>query len=228
MNSESYKRYMNDYDIVSEAQLKSAIKRINDRLYQLDKAGLRESTAWKYYENFANAFGGIKMGKRPHITISKTAMKNLTTPVTKVTRRDLETGEVLATKQVNSSMAKDILHADRYGGTLGSVKKSAKDYLKQKGNDDPTDEEMKKAVNTLSNVHEFIENNQDKIYAVEDATKEFIRGNNGRLTAEEVDRLMNINEEYNKLMSEDEDEDEDDTTPSDASNLYEDINPFEW
>lgn len=186
MNFNNFSNKVNGYEEITDAELRSAIKRINDRLYQLDKANMRDSIAYQSYESFANKFGGISYGKRPSIKVGKLSA-------------------------LSEQDKREILNIDRHGGSLGQETKKAIDYIRQS---DPsfanhkgkrTAEEnrlISETANKLGKIHEFIEDHDYMIYAVEDAKGDFIRGNNGKLTTDEVERLFNIEYEYNQLGTE--------------------------
>ena len=185
MNFNNFSNKVNGYEEITDAELRSAIKRINDRLYQLDKANMKGTTAYQSYEAFANKFGGISYGKRPSIKVGKLSA-------------------------LSEQDKREILNIDRHGGSLGQEKKKAIEYIRQ---NDPSfashkgkrtaEEELKiqETANQLGQIHQFIEDHDYMIYDVENATGDFIRGNNGKLTPAEVERLFNIEYEYNKLKS---------------------------
>lgn len=184
MNFNNFSNKVNGYDEITDAELRSAIKRINDRLYQLDKANMKDSTAFQSYESFAKKYGGISYGKRPSIKVGKIS-------------------------ELNAQDKREILNIDRHGGSLGQEKKKAIDYIRQsntkfathKGKRTVEEEQLiQETVNQLGRIHQFIEDHDFMIYSVEDATGNFIRENNGKLTPAEVERLFNIENEYNQLQ----------------------------
>lgn len=184
MNFNNFSNKVNGYDEITDAELRSAIKRINDRLYQLDKANMKDSTAFQSYESFAKKYGGISYGKRPSIKVGKIS-------------------------ELNAQDKREILNIDRHGGSLGQEKKKAIDYIRQsntkfathKGKRTVEEEQLiQETANQLGQIHQFIENHDYMIYSVEDATGNFIRENNGKLTPAEVERLFNIENEYNQLQ----------------------------
>lgn len=199
MNFNNFSNKVNGYEEITDAELRSAIKRINDRLYQLDKANMKGSTAYQSYESFANKFGGISYGKRPSIKVGKLSA-------------------------LSEQDKREILNIDRHGGSLGQEKKKAIEYLRQndpsfathKGKRTAEDElKIQETANQLGQVHQFIEDHDYMIYDVENATGDFIRGNNGKLTPAEVERLFNIENEYNQLQQNNEP-----ATPSASNNDY--------
>lgn len=165
----------NDTFEITDAQLRSAVKRINDRIHQMNTAGLNNSVSYKSYKEFAQSFGGIQYGKRAHIHIS--------------------------IKKLTAEQKLDIIRADFNGGSLGDEMTKATTHLKQEKGEDynPTRAEKIKTANKLGDIHEFIEDNIDVIYDVEDATDEFIRGNGGELTPAQVSRLFNVYKEWQDL-----------------------------
>lgn len=184
MNFNNFSNKVNGYDEITDAELRSAIKRINDRLYQLDKANMKDSTAFQSYESFAKKYGGISYGKRPSIKVGKIS-------------------------ELNAQDKREILNIDRHGGSLGQEKKKAIDYIRQsntkfathKGKRTVEEEQLiQETANQLGQIHQFIEDHDYVIYSVEDATGNFIRENNGKLTPAEVERLFNIENEYNQLQ----------------------------
>lgn len=184
MNFNNFSNKVNGYDEITDAELRSAIKRINDRLYQLDKANMKDSTSFQSYESFAKKYGGISYGKRPSIKVGKIS-------------------------ELNAQDKREILNIDRHGGSLGQEKKKAIDYIRQsntkfathKGKRTVEEEQLiQETANQLGQIHQFIENHDYMIYSVEDATCNFIRENNGKLTPAEVERLFNIENEYNQLQ----------------------------
>lgn len=199
MNFNNFSNKVNGYEEITDAELRSAIKRINDRLYQLDKANMRGTTAYQSYESFANKFGGISYGKRPSVKVGKLSA-------------------------LSEQDKREILNIDRHGGSLGQEKKKAIEYLRQ---NDPSfathkgkrtaEEELKiqETANQLGQIHQFIEDHDYMIYDVENATGDFIRGNNGKLTPAEVERLFNIENEYNQLQQNNEQ-----ATPSASNDDY--------
>lgn len=199
MNFNNFSNKVNGYEEITDAELRSAIKRINDRLYQLDKANMRGTTVYQSYESFANKFGGISYGKRPSIKVGKLSA-------------------------LSEQDKREILNIDRHGGSLGQEKKKAIEYLRQ---NDPSfathkgkrtaEEELKiqETANQLGQIHQFIEDHDYMIYDVENATGDFIRGNSGKLTPAEVERLFNIENEYNQLQQNNEP-----ATPSASNDDY--------
>lgn len=184
MNFNNFSNKVNGYDEITDAELRSAIKRINDRLYQLDKANMKDSTAFQSYESFAKKYGGISYGKRPSIKVGKIS-------------------------ELSAQDKREILNIDRHGGSLGQEKKKAIDYIRQsntkfathKGKRTVEEEQLiQETANQLGQIHQFIEDHDYMIYSVEDATGNFIRENNGKLTPAEVERLFNIENEYNQLQ----------------------------
>lgn len=184
MNFNNFSNKVNGYDEITDAELRSAIKRINDRLYQLDKANMKDSTAFQSYESFAKKYGGISYGKRPSIKVGKIS-------------------------ELSAQDKREILNIDRHGGSLGQEKKKAIEYIRQsntkfathKGKRTVEEEQLiQETANQLGQIHQFIENHDYMIYSVEDATGNFIRENNGKLTPAEVERLFNIENEYNQLQ----------------------------
>lgn len=199
MNFNNFSNKVNGYDEITDAELRSAIKRINDRLYQLDKANMKDSTAFQSYESFAKKYGGISYGKRPSIKVGKIS-------------------------ELNAQDKREILNIDRHGGSLGQEKKKAIDYIRQsntkfathKGKRTVEEEQLiQETANQLGQIHQFIENHDYMIYSVEDATGNFIRENNGKLTPAEVERLFNIENEYNQLQQNNES-----VTPSTSNDDY--------
>lgn len=199
MNFNNFSNKVNGYEEITDAELRSAIKRINDRLYQLDKANMKGTTAYQSYESFANKFGGISYGKRPSIKVGK---------LSALSKQD----------------KREILNIDRHGGSLGHEKKKAIDYIRQTEPNFAThkgkrtaEEELKiqETANQLGQIHQFIEDHDYMIYDVENATGDFIRGNNGKLTPAEVERLFNIENEYNQLQQNNEQ-----ATPSASNDDY--------
>lgn len=184
MNFNNFSNKVNGYDEITDAELRSAIKRINDRLYQLDKANMKDSTAFQSYKSFAKKYGGISYGKRPSIKVGKIS-------------------------ELSAQDKREILNIDRHGGSLGQEKKKAIEYIRQsntkfathKGKRTVEEEQLiQETVNQLGQIHQFIEDHDYMIYSVEDATGNFIRENNGKLTPAEVERLFNIENEYNQLQ----------------------------
>lgn len=199
MNFNNFSNKVNGYEEITDAELRSAIKRINDRLYQLDKANMKDSTAFQSYESFAKKYGGISYGKRPSIKVGKIS-------------------------ELNAQDKREILNIDRHGGSLGQEKKKAIDYIRQsntkfathKGKRTVEEEQLiQETANQLGQIHQFIENHDYMIYSVEDATGNFIRENNGKLTPAEVERLFNIENEYNQLQQNNEP-----VTPSTSNDDY--------
>lgn len=199
MNFNNFSNKVNGYDEITDAELRSAIKRINDRLYQLDKANMKDSTAFQSYESFAKKYGGISYGKRPSIKVGKIS-------------------------ELNAQDKREILNIDRHGGSLGQEKKKAIDYIRQsntefathKGKRTVEEEQLiQETANQLGQIHQFIEDHDYMIYSVEDATGNFIRENNGKLTPAEVERLFNIENEYNQLQQNNES-----VTPSTSNDDY--------
>lgn len=199
MNYNNFSNKVNGYEEITDAELRSAIKRINDRLYQLDKANMKGTTAYQSYEFFANKFGGISYGKRPSIKVGKLSA-------------------------LSEQDKREILNIDRHGGSLGQEKKKAIEYIRQNEPNFAThkgkrtaEEELKiqETANQLGQIHQFIEDHDYMIYDVENATGDFIRGNSGKLTPAEVERLFNIENEYNQLQQSNEQ-----ATPSASNDDY--------
>lgn len=202
MNYNNFSNKVNGYEEITDAELRSAIKRINDRLYQLDKANMKGSTAYQSYETFANKFGGISYGKRPSIKVGKIS-------------------------ELSAQDKREILNADRHGGSLGNETKKTIDYIRQS---DPTfvthkgkrtaeeNRLISETANKLGNIHQFIEDHDYMIYDVENAKGNFIRENNGKLTPDEVERLFNIEDEYNSLNNKHDKEDYHKATSSASDN----------
>lgn len=199
MNFNNFSNKVNGYDEITDAELRSAIKRINDRLYQLDKANMKDSTAFQSYTSFAKKYGGISYGKRPSIKVGKIS-------------------------ELSAQDKREILNIDRHGGSLGQEKKKAIDYIRQsntkfathKGKRTVEEEQLiQETVNQLGRIHQFIEDHDFMIYSVEDATGNFIRENNGKLTPAEVERLFNIENEYHQLQQNNES-----VTPSTSNDDY--------
>ena len=162
---------------ITDAELRSAIKRINDRLYQLEKNNLQKSEAYYSYKNFANRFGGISYGKRPSIKVGR---------LSKLSEFDRQF----------------IMKQDLHGGSVGKELKKAEDWLKSNGNENPTRKEKIETANQLGEIHQFIEDNDDIIYAVESMSgTDVVHGNNGKLTQAQIDRLYKVHEEYDELKS---------------------------
>lgn len=202
MNYNNFANKVNGYEEITDAELRSAIKRINDRLYQLDKANMKGSTAYQSYESFANKYGGISYGKRPSIKVGKIS-------------------------ELSAQDKREILNIDRHGGSLGQEKKKAIDYIRQsnpkfvthKGKRTAEEEQLiQETANQLGQIHQFIEDHDYMIYDVENATGDFIRGNSGKLTPAEVERLFNIENEYNNLNNKHDKEDYHRATSSASDN----------
>lgn len=170
---------------ITDAELRSAIRRINDRLYQLASHGMQESATYKRYES---AIANIKVGdvagyiqlneKRPGVHLPTQPSK------------------------LSQELRREILAIDRHAGTYGREKASAIEYLKDKHGKDykASEQEIAKASAKLGKIHEFIEENSGIIYAVEKERGDFITGNDGHLSSEKIDRLFNIQREFDEIQ----------------------------
>lgn len=231
------------YELITEAQLRSAVKRINDRLFQLHKAGLspmnfehKGSEAWNEYANLANKFGGIQWheGKagtsRAGMIIPSISVKNIkdiATPTEKVVRRDFKTGKVLETKLVSSDTAKLLIHYDVDGGSSAKDRAKAKKWLEDSGYKNPTHWAIRNACIQLGTLHQFIEDHASSLYDVEKMTGEdIVHNNSGHLTVDEVARIMNIEEEKEQLEREKAKADKPEKATPRAED--EEFRPFAW
>ena len=233
ISTRKYYASMDNTELITEAQLRSAVKRINDRLYQLSKEGLKGSESWNQYANIANLFGGIQWheGKKgtsregqqiPSISVKN--IKDIAKPIEQVTKRKYPSGEPLETKLVNSDKAKMILHYDIYGGTSAKDKKRAKAWLEENGFVAPTRKQIYEAVVTLGNLHQFIQDHSDSIYEVERVTGEnIVHENSGKFSVDEVNRIMAIEKEKEELAKKNA---SGDSKPSEPQN--ENFVPLSW
>ena len=233
ISTRKYYASMDNTELITEAQLRSAVKRINDRLYQLSKEGLKGSESWNQYANIANLFGGIQWheGKKgtsregqqiPSISVKN--IKDIAKPIEQVTKRKYPSGEPLETKLVNSDKAKMILHYDIYGGTSAKDKKRAKAWLEENGFFAPTRKQIYEAVVTLGNLHQFIQDHSDSIYEVERVTGEnIVHENSGKFSVDEVNRIMAIEKEKEELAKKNA---SGDSKPSEPQN--ENFVPLSW
>lgn len=168
---------------ITNAELQSAIKRINDRLYQLSSRDLQESATYKSYESMIKNMGGT-------ITYGKTGRPSIKFAVNST--------------KLGQEVRREILSIDRHGGTYGREKASAMAHLKEKHGENykASENELKTTIIKLGQIHEFIEENSGIIYAVEKEKGDFITGNDGRLSAVDIDRLFKIQQEYDKIQEE--------------------------
>lgn len=187
MNTNTYLSKMNGGVEITDAELKSAIKRINDRLYQLASHGMQESATFKRYES---AIASIKVGDVAGY----------------IQQNEKRLGVHLPTQpsKLSQELRREILAIDRHAGTYGREKASAIEYLKNKHGEDykASEKEIATAAAKLGKIHEFIEENSGIIYAVEKERGDFITGNDGHLSAEKIDRLFNIQREFEEIQEE--------------------------
>lgn len=171
---------MKDPSTITDAELRSAIKRIDDRLMRLAQKGFKNTNSYKGYEDLAKYIGGsITVGKKGYYHLSVGRISKLT----------------LADKR-------RILMVDRKGGSYGKETQRATNYLQEKYGKDyiPTHEEVVKTAEQLSSIHDFILENDNMIYTVEKEYGNIVTGNDGELTPQQVDRLFNVENDYNEIM----------------------------
>lgn len=165
---------------ITTAQLQGAIKRLNQRLVQLDKDDLKGSYAHSQMEYLARRLGtGLKQ--------SKSGREKLDLPrIDKMTEQQ---------KQL-------IMKYGKKGGTFGTVKKerekARKNYYERYGSDapEPTNEQLRDIANRNNDIHEFIQEHSDAIYKVSELYDAVHAPR--RLTYGEADKLLNMfnNPEY--------------------------------
>lgn len=188
MTTKTYINKMRGVEPITNAEIQSALKRINDRIYQLNKKGLDKSDAFKQYEKLGAQLGGMKTGKTGRVTIDLGRNK---------------AGKRLKVSQLSQEDKQKIMEVDRHGKTAGNEIKKAHNYLKEKFGDEyePTNEEIVNASNELGQIHDFIIDNASIIYKVESEKGNIVTNNNGKLTPEQIERLFNVKNEYAEMMN---------------------------
>lgn len=188
MTGRTYVNKIRGVEEITDAEIQSALKRINDRLYQLNKKGLNTTAPFKKYQSLSMQFSGtLRFGKNGRISVDLGYLDN---------------GKKRTVKNLTLEEKKVILEADRHGGTAGNELKKAREWLKENGHQQPTDEEIKNTAIMLNDIHEFIIENDNIIYDVERERGNIVTGNSGKLTEEQVNRLFNVKNERDAILEE--------------------------
>lgn len=174
--------------VYSDAQIVSAIKRLNDRIKQFYKQGLTDS------EQFFTLLG------QPTKLDDNTTVQGVFTkyPMTKA-RKSRDYPQLIASasaytpEQQRQIMTFGKIHSQT---TAGQAKATAIGVLAQKGitKDTVSEEEFKNLVKIQARrnkeTHEFIIRNADDIYKVQELAQSVWKSE--KLTADEQDRLLNM------------------------------------
>ena len=170
--------------VYSDAQIVSAIKRLNDRIKQFYKQGLTESQ--QFYrllgqpEPLAN--GIIQQGVFTNYPMAKA-------------RKAREYPQLIASASAYTpEQQRQIMKFGKIGSktTAGQAKAGAIRVLKEKGIENPTKDQIKIQARRNKETHDFIMRNADDIYKVQELAQAVWKSD--KLTAEEQERLLNMYE----------------------------------
>lgn len=170
--------------VYSDAQIVSAIKRLNDRIKQFYKQGLTDSqqfyTLLGQPETLAN--GIIQQGVFTNYPMAKA-------------RKAREYPQLIASASAYTpEQQRQIMKFGKIGSqtTAGQAKAGAIRVLKEKGIENPTKDQIKIQARRNKETHDFIVRNADDIYKVQELANAVWKSE--KLTADEQDRLLNMYE----------------------------------
>lgn len=181
--------------IYSDAEIKSAVKRLNDRIKQFYVKDATES------EQFYTLLGIPKPSKG---IPSKVQRQGILVDIPKLSS-DLSAtigGKRVTFKNVPQLSTvtsiytpEQIQNIMRYGKkgaktTAGEAIKTAKKDLKERGIKNPTKAQIKAQIKANRETHDFIEENKNEIYLVKDLADAVRR--KGKLTSDEQQRLLSM------------------------------------
>lgn len=175
---------------ISTAKVKSALHRLNDRLQQFQKKGYTDSTDYDQLLNSLQSLSGNRVtfsSKTKRLNLSETT-KNLTF---EDVRQILKLGGRQTVKYSDSTKK-------FYQLTVSEAKRRATNHLKELGNTNPTDADIKEQLSKENRVHDFIAKNALDIYKVVELRDAVRRPWNEKLSLEEVENLLNMynNQDY--------------------------------
>lgn len=155
--------------LLQQEQYKSAVKRLNERMRDLERKGYTGSNAYKNLSSWVASMPN-KVDKTGHLRAVQTYK--------------------LTPKQMERTMA----ISNNKEATAGFEKQKAIKHLKSQGVDTPTTEQVKNTVNLYGQLHDFIVHNTDAYYGnpelgLEDAVH---RPWNEKLTESEVEKFFEL------------------------------------
>lgn len=141
-------RYYESISKVEQAKLVSAVKRLNERMRDLERQGLTDSSAYKNLSSWVASMPN-KVDKTGHLRAVQTYK--------------------LSPSQARRTMA----ISKNKTATAGYEKAEARKTLKSIGIKTPTTEQIRKYANYRGNLHDFIVNHKEAYYGTElhEATK---------------------------------------------------------
>lgn len=169
--------------VYSDAEIISAIKRLNDRIKQFHKQGLTESA--QYY----TLLGSKEMDED---IISEGVLLNM--PMAKARKNSKRTYPQLMSS-VNAytpEQIKEIMKFGKIGArtTAGVAKANVIETLKARGIKEPTKAQIKKQLKLNRRIHDFIVTHSEDIYKVQYLANAVWKSE--KLTEQEAEDLLNM------------------------------------
>ena len=179
----------------SDAEIKSAIKRLNDRIKQFYVKDATESEQFYTLLGIPKPKNGIpsKVQKQGVLVDMPKLTSNLSATIggKRVTFNNVPQLTTV-TSVYTIEQIQDIMKYGKKGAktTAGEAVKTAKKDLKDRGIKNPTKAQIKAQIKANRETHEFIEENKNDIYLVKDLADAVRR--KGKLTGEEQQRLLSM------------------------------------